>query len=566
MKKSINKIWMILLLITFYSCQQEDHPLSELQGTIRFGGISLEFAPMGGPGSRIRQNSPWVHVFPNSADLVFMDKATGQEHVLEYNPNDFSTPNSISLPYGDYEYYSIVEGGIFSSFLPFEAKGEFSLDSQSLEISLEATTEYGLVTVKDQYVEKASLSDGDHETNLLEHENGKYWFLYVKGGTEASLNINESFQGSTIIRELIIEAFRHYHFVLKLNEGAAAITELILALFELEEEEILLGSGSKFFEENGTIKCPGAAPGEKGMVNDKMYEAVDRVLLTQRRDEGADLSCVCTSLVTDMSGMFGDPEFSYITNLSDMFERASDFNQPIGNWDVSNVTDMGRMFLFAANFNQPLGNWDVSKVTNMSAMFMEAVNFNQPIGDWDVSKVTNMRIMFYQALNFNQPIGNWDVSNVTDMGFMISEARRFNQPIGDWDVGNVTNMIGMFYAATNFNQPIGDWDVGKVTNMEQMFNFATNFNQSIGNWDVSKVTNMGYMFSNTNSFNQPIGDWDVSNVANTFGMYGMFQRADSFNQDLSSWCVQNIHSEPSVFSRDSALIEANKPVWGTCPE
>ncbi|MEX2511599.1 MAG: hypothetical protein WD398_01725 [Cyclobacteriaceae bacterium] len=119
MKNLNNKIWMVILLATFYSCQQEDHPLSELQGTIRFGGISLEFAPMGAPGSRITGNSPWTHVFPNLADLVFINKATGQQYVLEYNPNDFSVPYSISLPYGDYKYHSIVEGGIFSAFFTF---------------------------------------------------------------------------------------------------------------------------------------------------------------------------------------------------------------------------------------------------------------------------------------------------------------------------------------------------------------------------------------------------------------------------------------------------------------
>ncbi|MEX2511598.1 MAG: BspA family leucine-rich repeat surface protein [Cyclobacteriaceae bacterium] len=365
----------------------------------------------------------------------------------------------------------------FQHFLPFEASGEFSLDSQSMEISLEAATAYGLVTVKDQYVEKASLSDGDHETNLMEHGDGKYWYLYVNAGSDATLIIMESFQGSTISRELNIEAYRHYNFLLKVNEDSASITGLILAPFELEEEEILLGSGSVFFEENGTIKCPTASPGDKGMVGDKMYEAVDRALLIQRRNENADLSCVCTSLVTDMSRMFENREF----------------DQPIGNWDVSNVTDMNGMFSYT-NF------------------------FNQPIGDWDVSKVTNMEEMFEGAHDFNQPIGNWDVGNVTDMN-------------------------GMFYQTYSFNQPIGNWDVGNVTDMSRMFSRG--------------------MSSRRNSFNHPIGDWDVSNVMN---MDEMFYRALNFNQNLSSWCVQNFPSEPTNFSTESALTDANKPLWGNCPE
>lgn len=72
------------------------------------------------------------------------------------------------------------------------------------------------------------------------------------------LNIQESFQGSTINRELNIEANRQYNFILKPNEDDAAITGLILAVFELEEEEILLGSVSQFSEENRTIQCQGA--------------------------------------------------------------------------------------------------------------------------------------------------------------------------------------------------------------------------------------------------------------------------------------------------------------------
>ena len=34
----------------------------------------------------------------------------------------------------------------------------------------------------------------------------------------------------------------------------------------------------------------------------------------------------------------------------------------INNWDVSNVTDMSEMFQNATSFNQPLNNWNVSNV------------------------------------------------------------------------------------------------------------------------------------------------------------------------------------------------------------
>ena len=40
-----------------------------------------------------------------------------------------------------------------------------------------------------------------------------------------------------------------------------------------------------------------------------------------------------------------------------------------------------------AHFNQDLNNWDVSNVTNMSSMFDDATNFNQDISSWDVSNV-----------------------------------------------------------------------------------------------------------------------------------------------------------------------------------
>ena len=231
------------------------------------------------------------------------------------------------------------------------------------------------------------------------------------------------------------------------------------------------------------------------------------------------------------------PDLQNVTNMSGMFNGATNFNGDIGGWDVSNVTDMVAMFSGATNFNGDIGGWNVSNVTNMVQMFLGATDFNGDIGNWDVSKVANMRGMFNRATNFNGDIGGWDVSNVTDMVAMFSGATNFNGDIGNWDVSKVTEMDGVFQDAVNFSQDIGGWDVGNVIYMGFMFDGATDFNGDIGNWDVSKVIEMVFMFNGATNFNQDIGGWDVGNVIN---MGSMFNGATNFNQDIGGWDVGKV--------------------------
>jgi len=228
---------------------------------------------------------------------------------------------------------------------------------------------------------------------------------------------------------------------------------------------------------------------------------------------------------------------SLVTDMSELFKSATNFDSNIGNWNVSNVTNMSLMFNGASEFNHDLNSWDVSSVTSMSSMFHGASNFNADIGNWNVSSVTTMDRMFIGASKFNADIGNWNVSSVTAMNNMFEKASVFGKSINTTQ--NVT-MNGSTYTA---------WNVSMVTNMKSMFLGASAFNQDIRNWDVSNVTQMGYLLSGS-PFNQPIGNWNVSNVTD---MYRMFQNNTTFNQEIRGWKVSNNTNLTEMFRHASSF-------------
>ena len=159
--------------------------------------------------------------------------------------------------------------------------------------------------------------------------------------------------------------------------------------------------GQIYLDSNGiTVKCPTATLNSTGTLNNKVYTVVDGATLRSKIANDEDVSCVCTSQVT---------------NMQSLFSNKNNFNQDISSWDTSNITDMGSMFSIAYTFNQDISNWATSNVTDMAGMFSEASAFNHFIGSWDTSNVTDMSNMFTYASNFNQDIGEWDVSNVTNM-------------------------------------------------------------------------------------------------------------------------------------------------------
>ena len=262
--------------------------------------------------------------------------------------------------------------------------------------------------------------------------------------------------------------------------------------------------------ENETCKCPNAIVGDSEIINGIVYTAVDNTTIAGQIANGN--INLCTTLVTDMSG-----ERDNNTSGTNFFNDNS-FNSNINFWDTFNVTSMERMFV-GGIFNQNISSWDTSNVTNMGSMFRDNLVFNQNISSWDMSSVTDLHRMFQGASSFNQNLSNWNTSSITDL-------------------------FSMFQDATSFNRDLSSWNTSNIIYMDYLFSGAVKFNQNIGNWNTSSATSM----------------------------YGMFYNATDFNQNLSGWCVSNITEEPSDgrpssdFATGSALTQANKPIWGTCPD
>jgi surface protein len=160
--------------------------------------------------------------------------------------------------------------------------------------------------------------------------------------------------------------------------------------------------------------------------------------------------------------------------MSGMFINAIDFN----NGDAQYVA------------NTPL-SWDTSEVTNMSEMFQDATIFNQYIGNWDVSKVTDMSHMFEASSIYT--------SSLFNNGTVIGTSGTWVDPIYtmNWDVSSVTNMEWMFYNNRSFNNDITRWDVSSVTNMDYFVPGSDLFHQDLSRWCVTQIASPPDSFAST---------------------------------------------------------------------
>ncbi|WP_111707128.1 BspA family leucine-rich repeat surface protein [Lutibacter citreus] len=296
------------------------------------------------------------------------------------------------------------------------------------------------------------------------------------------------------------------------------------------------------------------------------------------------------------------PDLSLVTDMSNMFNGATSFNEDIGSWNVSSITNMSNMFngvtLSTANYEKLLYGWSSqtvkpnvnfhggnSKYCNAKSA-RDILDFNNGwtitdggencagtefITTWRTTAANETITIPTGEGTFNYTIdwgdGNINTNQNTNTTHTYGTAGlhtvkitgdfphlKFNG-LGDkdkilsvdqWGTQKWGSMQASFGGCSNLEvNAIDAPDLSLVTDMSFMFSGATSFNQNIGFWDVSSVTDMSGIFGFATLFNQDIGSWDVSNVTN---MNFMFFSAISFNQDISAWDVSGATDMSYMFA------------------
>ncbi len=297
-----------------------------------------------------------------------------------------------------------------------------------------------------------------------------------------------------------------------------------------------------------------------------------------------------------------------VTDMSNMFDHASAFNQDIGSWDPNSVIYMNGMFADASAFNGNIGGWDTSSVTDMDYMFYNASSFNQDLSGWCVRRIPSEPSNFdLNATSWILPrpiwgrgtcsppfVTTWDTSLGAGTTVTLALAGIVDATI-DWGDDTIPTVVttpgphvhnygvdGIYTVSvagsvTGYNSydnggvtserakliSVDSWGQVGFTSMYGAFYECSNLVSVPGTSDgIEAVADMSYMFDGADLFNGNISGWDTISVSD---MGGMFYGASSFNQDLSGWRVSLIPSEPNSFDTAATSWILPRPVWGTPP-
>ena len=126
-------------------------------------------------------------------------------------------------------------------------------------------------------------------------------------------------------------------------------------------------------------------------------------------------------------------------------------------------------------------DWNTSSVTNMGQMFNGASSFNQAIGDWNTFGAPHSAcssMLLFQPTDRNWGFLGYLYASMFEVPPLSTNQRRLTSSV---------NHVGMFTNAS-FDQAIGDWNTSSVTNGQMFIGAFLSTNRSeIGTLPRSRI-------------------------------------------------------------------------------
>lgn len=188
------------------------------------------------PAGRTQSSPPWKHVFGNQIQLTFTEAVSGQSFEISLNPNDFSKPYTIGLPYGSYRYQGTSASSSVTSTLPVTVSGQISVSAPTESLLLIGKSDFGLFTFSKKNLAAAPRIISP-EVGTFASASG-FYYTYVKSGlvlkTELSLSNGKSFR---IVKPS--RSFSHQQFQIA-NHASEAQDIIQPANFIISAERLIL--------------------------------------------------------------------------------------------------------------------------------------------------------------------------------------------------------------------------------------------------------------------------------------------------------------------------------------
>ena len=287
----------------------------------------------------------------------------------------------------------------------------------------------------------------------------------------------------------------------------------------------------------------------------------------------------CTNLST-----FEGRVTSSVTDMSNMFNSATQANPDVGNWDVSQTTDMTGMFdnsgFSTANYDALLINFANNTSVNSVTLGVSNIQYSSDAAktakdtlvfdrDWIITdggdatpspfrstwrvgesdKTITLPLVdvdgdYKYKYNFTVDWGDGQTSTITS--YDNPDKKHTYENVGDYSlvIEGLLEAWSFGGARDGFKilsvEDFGDLGYKNLSGAFESCENLTTFEGGV----TSSVTNMAHMFQLAINANPNVRTWDVSKVTN---MVHMFQNIELANPDVSKWNVSSVTDMSDMF-------------------